>query len=202
MIADVIEKLTLLMQGKLPAKIDCSQIGGDRDRNFAQLFNQLIACMEEVHHFIFPLARGELGDIKFSPKNFLASPFKELHSRLRHLTWQAKQVANGDYSQRVDFMGDFSEAFNFMIIELERKEKLLKEKIDELQQAIGHIKKLEGVLPICSYCKRIRQQSGQPQDQQNWIKLEDYLSSRTNAQFTHSICPECLEKYYPEYAEP
>ena len=73
------------------------------------------------------------------PKNFLASPFKELHSHLQHLTWQAKQVAKGDYSQRVDFMGDFSEAFNFMITSLDNNEKALKRKIGQLEEALSHI---------------------------------------------------------------
>ncbi len=51
------------------------------------------------------------------PKNFLASSFKELHLRLLHLTWQAQQVASGNYSQRVDFMDEFSsKAFNSMVV--------------------------------------------------------------------------------------
>jgi hypothetical protein len=115
MIAQVIEKLGLLMQGKSPAKIDGAKIDEPSDRQLAGAINQLIAFVEEIHRFIVPLARGELNDISVSSKNFLASPFKELHSRLRHLTWQTKQVASGDYGQRVDFMGDFSEAFNLMI---------------------------------------------------------------------------------------
>jgi soluble cytochrome b562 len=202
MIAKAIEKLGILLQGKIPEKINSAKIDNPNDRQFTEVFNQLIAFMEEIHQFIVPLARGELGDVKLSPKNFLASPFKELHSRLRHLTWQAKQVASGDYAQRVDFMGDFSEAFNFMIIALERNERLLKEKIEELEQALGHIKKLEGILPICSYCKRIRNQGSKAEDQRSWIKLENYLTTRTDARFSHSICPGCLEKYFPEFAEP
>ena len=50
-----------------------------------------------------------------------------------HLTWQAEQVARGDYSQRVDFMGDFSRAFNAMVESLEIKERELRERIEELQ---------------------------------------------------------------------
>jgi hypothetical protein len=98
-------------------------------------------------------------------------------------------------------MGDFSEAFNFMIIALERNERLLKEKIEELEQALGHIKNLEGILPICSYCKRIRNQGSKAEDQRSWIKLENYLTSRTDAKFSHSICPECLQKHFPEFAD-
>jgi hypothetical protein len=201
MIAQAIEKLGLLMQGKSPAKIEATKIDDPSDRQLAEAINQLIAFVQEIHRFIVPLARGELNDISVSPKNFLASPFKELHSRLRHLTWQTKQVASGDYGQRVDFMGDFSEAFNLMIIALERNERLLKEKIKELEQALGHIKRLEGFLPICSFCKRIRTEGSDPQDQRSWVQFENYLTDRTDAHFSHSVCPECFQKYYPECSE-
>jgi hypothetical protein len=201
MIAQAIEKLDLLMQGKSPVKIEATKIDDPSDRQLAEAINQLIAFVQEIHRFIVPLARGELNDISVSPKNFLASPFKELHSRLRHLTWQTKQVASGDYGQRVDFMGDFSEAFNSMIIALERNERLLKEKIKELEQALGHIKRLEGFLPICSFCKRIRTEGSDPQDQRSWVQFENYLTARTDAHFSHSVCPECFQKHYPECSE-
>ena len=58
-----------------------------------------------------------------------------LHSSLMHLTWQAGEVAKGDYSQRVDFMGDFSEAFNAMVISLATHENLLRKKIEELEKS-------------------------------------------------------------------
>ena len=64
-----------------------------------------------------------------SRENYLAAPFKELHSRLRELTWQAQQIARGDYSQRVDYMGDFSEAFNSMVELLQEREENLKAEI-------------------------------------------------------------------------
>jgi DNA repair exonuclease SbcCD ATPase subunit len=198
MIQQAIEKLASLLQGKIPANIDSSEAANENDRRLAELMNQLITFIDEIHRFIIPLAQGELSDIKPAPNNFLASPFKELHSRLRHLTWQAKQVASGDYLQRVDFMGEFSEAFNAMIIALERNERLLRNKIDELEQALGHIKKLEGILPICANCKRIRVENAAPQNQRSWIKIESYLSARTDAQFSHSICPECMQKLYPD----
>ncbi len=139
--------------------------------------------MEEIHDFIIPLSKGKLNGIKISSKNFLGSPFKELHSRLLHLTWQAKQVANGDFSQRVDFMGDFSEAFNSMIVSLDNNEKLLKKKINELEKAISHIKNLEGILPICSNCKKIRLEGTDAKDQDNWVQIENYISEKTEAKF-------------------
>jgi hypothetical protein len=52
---------------------------------------------------------------------------------------------------------------------------------------------LEGMLPICSSCKKIRQDK-------DWVVLEEYISSHSLADFTHGLCPECIQKLYPEYA--
>ncbi len=202
MITQAIDKLTTLLQGKIPTRFDSAAIDSADDLKFAESMNQLITFMEEIHQFINPLSRGELSEINLSARNFLASPFKELHSRLCHLTWQAKQVADGDYGQRVDFMGEFSEAFNSMIVGLERNERLLREKIKELEQALSHIKKLEGVLPICAQCKRIRLEGSESKNPRSWVKIESYLSTRTDAKFSHTICPDCMQKLYPEYAPP
>jgi hypothetical protein len=192
------ETLRILLQGKIPAQIDQCEITDDREQDLAKSVNQLIIFMQEIHNFIIPLSKGELTEIKISPTNFFGSPFKELHSRLLHLTWQTNQVASGDFSQRVDFMGDFSKAFNHMVDALKHNENVLKTKIDELEKALSHIKKLEGILPICSYCKKIRREGAKPEEQEGWVKIEGYISEKTDALFSHSICPECMAKYYPE----
>lgn len=196
-----IETLTLLLQGKIPKKIDVEKHDNENERELGKKLNQLIDFIQEAHEFIIPLSKGKLHDIKIQPKNYLASPFKELHSRLVHLTWQAKQVAKGDYGQRVDFMGDFSEAFNSMIVALEQNEKLLKKKIDELEKALSHIAKLEGILPICSNCKRIRLEGAPSDKQDSWVPIESYISNRTKAEFSHGICPDCKKKLYPDFID-
>jgi hypothetical protein len=198
MIDKFTETLSILLQGRIPEAIDASKIADDGERNLANLMNQLISFMQEIHAFVIPLSKGELTEIKTSPKNFFGSPFKELHSRLLHLTWQANQVANGDYSQRVDFMGEFSEAFNNMIEALNHNEKALKKKIDELEKALSHIGLLEGILPICCHCKKIRLKGTDPEDIKNWVQVEKYICDTTEAQFSHSICPECMKKHYPD----
>lgn len=63
--------------------------------------------------------------------------------------------------------------------------------IQQLRQALEEVKNLSGLLPICSYCKKIRNDDGY------WQKVEQYLSAHSKAQFSHSICPDCLEKYFP-----
>lgn len=60
--------------------------------------------------------------------------------------------------------------------------------VQDLQDALDHIKTLQGILPICSYCKKIRD------DQNYWQQVESYISKTTDARFTHSICPECYER--------
>lgn len=198
MIDKFAETLNILLQGNISEPIDLDEIADERERVLANMLNQLINFMREVHNFIIPLSNGELADIKISPKNFFGSPFKELHSRLLHLTWQANQVAKGDFSQRVDFMGDFSEAFNSMIVSLDNQEKMLKNKINEIELALSHIKKLEGILPICSHCNKIRREGADPKKQEGWVRIEGYISEKTDAQFSHSICPDCVKKFYPD----
>ena len=126
------ERLEALMQGALPQALPTDGLDGDALR-LATAVNRLIEFQGEVLGFIGPLSRGDLQAAVPAAQNILASPFKELHSRLVHLTWQAEQVARGDYSQRVDFMGDFSRAFNAMVESLETKERELRERIEELQ---------------------------------------------------------------------
>jgi signal transduction histidine kinase len=126
------ERLEALMLGALPQTLPTGGLAGDALR-LAVAVNRIIEFQGEVRGFIGPLSRGDLQAPVPAVKNILASPFKELHSRLAHLTWQAEQVARGDYSQRVDFMGDFSRAFNAMVESLEAKERELRERIEELQ---------------------------------------------------------------------
>ena len=62
----------------------------------------------------------------------------------------------------------------------------------ELQEALSRIKVLSGLLPTCSFCKKIRNDKGE------WEQIETYIRDRSEADFSHSVCPECMEKRYPE----
>jgi DNA-binding NarL/FixJ family response regulator len=66
--------------------------------------------------------------------------------------------------------------------------------IHELQQALAEVKKLGGLLPICAHCKKIRD------DQGYWHRVESYISSHSEATFTHSLCNDCARALYPEVA--
>jgi len=60
------------------------------------------------------------------------------------------------------------------------------------------IKLLEGLLPICAYCKRIRDDGGGPKGSGIWMEVEQYLQAKASAEFTHGICPVCYEKVMKE----
>jgi PAS domain S-box-containing protein len=66
------------------------------------------------------------------------------------------------------------------------------ELISKLQKAANEINTLRGILPICSYCKQIRDDKGY------WNQLETYIGERSDVDFSHSICPTCAQKHYPE----
>ena len=70
----------------------------------------------------------------------------------------------------------------------EEKERL----IEQLQAALKEVKKLSGLLPICANCKKIRDDSGY------WKQIEAYIRDHSEAEFSHSICPECARELYPE----
>jgi PAS domain S-box-containing protein len=339
------DKIDALFRAKIPEKTEVSRYSDKIAKQFAETINQLIDFVSEISEFIIPLSQGQLNKKVPATKNFLASPFKELHSRLSHLTWQTQQIKDGDYSQRVDFMGDFSEAFNSMVISLAQKEGELKQKIaqlesankqvqqevkerkeaekdlrkyermvaasndhmsladrnyvyqvvndaylrsynvkredivshfvpelfgqkffethqkpmidrclagevvryqswidfpmlgrrymdiahypyfendgsisgyvvnahditerkqaederekliNEIQAALAEIKTLRSILPLCSFCKKIRDDKGY------WEQVDVYIYKHLEADISHSICPECMKKHYPEQYE-
>jgi len=76
------------------------------------------------------------------------------------------------------------------IIELESA---LQAKVAELQAAQGHVEQLQGLLPICMHCKKIRD------DDSTWHQLEVYIERHSSAAFTHSLCTECLARHYPGF---
>lgn len=67
-------------------------------------------------------------------------------------------------------------------------------RVDELQRALDEVKTLRGILPICMYCKQIRDDGG------FWRQVEAYVESRTEVEFSHGVCPACFEERFPEVA--
>jgi PAS domain S-box-containing protein len=79
------------------------------------------------------------------------------------------------------------------VIERKQVEVALKQERDKLQDALAKVKILRGLLPICANCKKIRDDKGY------WNQIEAYIRDHSEADFSHSICPECAKNFYPEF---
>ena len=104
-------------------------------QEFAGGIQYFAECAIEAKAAAMALSRGELDSKSPSRGNEIAAPLKSLHASLKHLTWQAQQIAQGDYKQRVDFMGNFSDAFNSMVEQLAERQQRLEDKINQIQQS-------------------------------------------------------------------
>lgn len=71
----------------------------------------------------------------------------------------------------------------------------LSSKVNELQEALSHVKQLQGLIPICMHCKKIRD------DGSTWHRLETYIQKYSEAVFTHSLCESCLQEHYPTHQQ-
>jgi PleD family two-component response regulator len=80
-------------------------------------------------------------------------------------------------------------------LELRALQKQLAERVRELEEAMGQIKALRGLLPICASCKKVRD------DQGYWQDVEVYIRNHADVDFSHSICPDCFRELYPDYAD-
>jgi PAS domain S-box-containing protein len=78
---------------------------------------------------------------------------------------------------------------------LKAHERHLAHLVNERDRALAEVRTLRGLLPICAGCNRIRDQDGE------WLRMEVYVSARTEATFTHGLCPHCATRLYPDLAD-
>jgi HAMP domain-containing protein len=122
---------------------------------------------------------------------------RSIVDRLSHLEAASRKMAGGDLQVRVadsvqgGELGSLGQTFDHMALQLNEREQERTKLINDLQQALNTIKKLQGILPICSSCKRIRTEEG------NWTQLEAFIREHSEAEFSHSMCSDCGSKLYP-----
>lgn len=111
-----------------------------------------------------------------------------IHKNLESLMFEKIVLSeNDEFVFRIKFSKnlDVSGKFDGTVIILED--------ITSLKKALANVKQLSGLLPICSHCKKIRD------DQGYWQQIEQYIHERSEAQFSHGICRECAKKHYPDF---
>ncbi|MBC8413994.1 hypothetical protein H8E50_10055, partial [bacterium] len=67
-----------------------------------------------------------------------------------------------------------------------------------ISKAMNRVEMLEGLLPICSYCKKIRDDTGTAPGEGTWQQVEQYMHEKAATKFTHGVCPDCVEKAFPQ----
>ena len=140
------------------------------DRFFrAALLGQTVVLSHRLHEHLISMKPGPGGKaFTHMPQSATISP---LHQ-------------NGNVMGIIVYIEDVSERV--------QRERELEDHITELQATMKQVKTLKGLLPICSYCKNIRDDKGY------WSRLEAYFGEHANVDFSHSICPACAKKHFPD----
>ena len=128
-----------LANGKIPQGIPA-------DSDYAPELTRLVAALEKIQSFTLALANGDLTASLQGVAGSLAGSLKSHQASLKHLTWQAARVAAGDFSQRVDFLGEFSIAFNSMVAELSATHRTMAELNQRLQDDIIELQRMAAAL--------------------------------------------------------
>jgi hypothetical protein len=89
-------------------------------------------------------------------------------------------------------LASFPVASYLMLQDILLAKRQLAERVEKLQEALKHVQRLQGLLPICMFCHKIRT------DQQSWQRIDLYISEHSEATFTHGLCPECKKKQFPK----
>jgi len=181
--------------------------GQNLEKRTRHLFNDWKPIREEVFSLFHSGRRNEAALIT---QGRGADHVANLERKMLELTSYARKKADSfmhlaEQSQtRVEnisillvLTGVFLSAFIavFTVRHVLKIEKVLLRERNELQEALSEIKTLSGLLPICASCKKIRDDKGY------WNQIEAYIRDRSEAEFSHSICPECAKHLYPELAQ-
>lgn len=107
----------------------------------------------------------------------------------REIEIQGLEMGAVDYITK-PFMPDIIKLRVDNQLELKRQRDLLTRKNQELAAALAKVKQLEGILPVCMYCKKIRK------DDDAWQQMEAYITEHSEALFSHGVCPDCVDEAY------
>ncbi|MDH4316971.1 MAG: ATP-binding protein [Desulfobulbaceae bacterium] len=138
----ITEVIYLLLKGKKPAPIKLPEDYEDNEiKQLVDYLNRFLEVYDNASELAYTLSTGELDiEIPKGSLSFLQS-LKTLRANLQHLTWTTQQIADGDYRLQVDFMGDFSQAFNKMTHQLEDSFLARKQANEKLQSQILELDK-------------------------------------------------------------
>ena len=131
-IDNLTEAFSIILKGEKPALIELPPDFPENEiKQLTTYFNKFIIQFNDFSDFTFKLSQGDLNIEVPAGKTRILQSIKSIHSDLNHLTWKTQKIAKGDYNQKVNFMGEFSTAFNSMTDQLRESKTSLEKKIEE-----------------------------------------------------------------------
>ena len=155
------ERFSLILRGKVPELIELpADYPDDEFRQAVGFINRFLAVYDETTTMAYRLSHGEIGVDPPKGATLLLQSLKNLQATMRNLTWTTQQIARGDFSQRVNFMGDFSEAFNSMASQLHEAFQEIERSKSNLQDRINeHARARRAMLNIMEDLKEVKQEA-------------------------------------------
>ena len=130
--------------------------------------------------------------LKLGAVDFITKPFQREELLARVQTHLSLSRLRDNFERQAADLRLANQQLQHEITERKQAQQDRENLILELQGALENIRTLKGMIPICSHCKKIRDDDGY------WNRIEKYIAEHTNAEFSHGICPECSRKLYPE----
>ncbi|NTW48875.1 MAG: PAS domain S-box protein [Chlorobiales bacterium] len=171
------------------------------DQTFVDINDSFLRILGYSMDDVIGKTSAELGLFPDTDEQKRAAQMLASYGSIREIELKVKMktgsIRNGLFSGEIIESQGSSYFLTVMIDITDRKraEAEREKTIQELQSALEQIKTLRGIVPICSHCKKIRDDKGY------WEKVEAYVSRHTEVRFSHDICPECVKKVYPELSK-
>lgn len=161
-------------------------------RHLSMVFIIILAFIFAVHYLLYQL--------------LVAGPVTHLQEKTLAISQNEERLGEELSLPLSREFRALTSAFNTMSLKLRHHMNHLEDRVsertseltrsnDKLQHALDEIKTIQGIIPICMYCKEIRDDKG------SWNQLEKYIAERSDALFSHSICDKCMQKHYPDDAD-
>ena len=162
------------------------------NKKFAEIFGYSVEeCLNNMH-FQQTVHPEDLGLVRKQISKRISGKVNSVNYTFRGIKKNGEIIHVEIFGSTIQLAGKSAVAGSILDITARKQVEEQREKlIEALQKALSEVKTLRGFLPICSYCKKIRDDKGY------WSQIESYIHKHSDAEFSHGICPECAKKYYP-----
>jgi len=163
------------------------------NKKFAEIFGYTVEeCTNKLHvrQTVYP---EDLDLVQEQVNNRISGKVKSVNYTFRGIRKNGEIFHAEVFGSSIQLAGKPSATGSILDISpRKRVEEQRENLIVALQKALSEVKTLRGFLPICSYCKKIRDDKGY------WSQIESYIHKHSDAKFSHGICPECVKEHYPD----